>query len=96
LQEEVREALQESRRDPRKEHMHRGECATYTCRRKERGCEIDAKEESDKPRRVAMIERKPLSNCESSLVISWIGTRVERALIMNAYEPMVRWKVENP
>jgi hypothetical protein len=37
-----------------------------------------------------------LENCESSLVISWLGTGVARVLRMNASEPMVGWKDEHP
>jgi hypothetical protein len=32
----------------------------------------------------------------NSIVISWLGMRVARALRMNAYEPMVGWKEEHP
>jgi hypothetical protein len=32
----------------------------------------------------------------NSLVISWLGTGVARALRMNASEPMVGWKDEHP
>jgi hypothetical protein len=32
----------------------------------------------------------------NSLVISWLGTGVARALRMNASEPMVGWKGEHP
>ena len=41
-------------------------------------------------------EKEPLRNYESSLVISWLGTRVARVLRMNAYDPMVGWKGEHP
>jgi hypothetical protein len=33
---------------------------------------------------------------EISLVISWLGTGVARALRMNASEPMVGWRGEHP
>jgi hypothetical protein len=39
---------------------------------------------------------RTLENCESSLVISWLGTGVARVLRMNASEPMVGWKDEHP
>ena len=32
----------------------------------------------------------------NSLVISWLGMEVARALRMNAYEPMVGWKGKHP
>jgi hypothetical protein len=76
--------------------MHRGERATQICRRKEEGCELDAEEASDKPRRVVVTKRGSLRNDISSLVISWLGTGVARVLRMNASEPMVGWKGEHP
>jgi len=39
-----------------------------------------------------MIERDSLRNYKISLVISWLGTRVAKALIMNASRPTVGWK----
>jgi hypothetical protein len=33
---------------------------------------------------------------EISLVISWLGTGVDRVLRVNAYEPMVGWRDEHP
>jgi hypothetical protein len=32
----------------------------------------------------------------NSLVISWLGTRVERVLRINSSEPMVGWKEKHP
>ena len=76
--------------------MHRGEHATEICRRKEEGHELDVEEASDKPRRVAMTKRGSLRNDISSLVISWLGTRVARVLRMNSSEPKVGWKGKHP
>jgi hypothetical protein len=39
---------------------------------------------------------KILEKCESSLVISWLGTGVARVLRRNSFEPMVGWKDEHP
>ena len=44
----------------------------------------------------AEIEKESLRNCESSLVISWLGTGVARALRMNSSEPMAGWKGAHP
>jgi hypothetical protein len=44
----------------------------------------------------AVTEKEPLRNCKSSIVISWLGTGVARALRMNASEPTVGWKGEHP
>jgi hypothetical protein len=44
----------------------------------------------------AVIEKESLRNYKSSLVISWLGTGVARALRMNASEPMVGWRGEHP
>jgi hypothetical protein len=44
----------------------------------------------------AVTEKESLRNCKSSLVISWLGTGVARALRMNASEPTVGWKGEHP
>jgi hypothetical protein len=41
-------------------------------------------------------QERTLENCESSLVISWLGMGVARVLILNASEPMVGWKDEHP
>jgi hypothetical protein len=41
-------------------------------------------------------ERESLRIDINSLVISWLGTGVARALRMNLYEPMVGWKGEHP
>jgi hypothetical protein len=41
-------------------------------------------------------EKESLRNCESSLVISWLGTGVARVLRVNASEPMVGWKGAHP
>jgi hypothetical protein len=41
-------------------------------------------------------EKKSMRNCESSLVISWLGMGVARVLRVNAYEPMVGWKGAHP
>ena len=43
-----------------------------------------------------VIEKESLGNYKISLVISWLGTRVARALRMNASESMVGWKGEHP
>jgi hypothetical protein len=43
-----------------------------------------------------VIEKESLRNYEISLMISWLGMGVARALIMNAYEPTVGWRGEHP
>jgi hypothetical protein len=43
-----------------------------------------------------MNKERILENCESFLVISWLGMGVARVLRMNASEPMVGWKDEHP
>jgi hypothetical protein len=40
----------------------------------------------------AVIEKESLRNCKISLVISWLGMGVARALRMNASKPMVGWR----
>jgi hypothetical protein len=54
-------------------------------------CDLDAKEESAKLYRVAIIERVSLRVGVNSLVISWLGMGVARVIRMNASEPMVGW-----
>jgi len=44
----------------------------------------------------AVREKGYMRICKISLVISWLGTRVARALRMNASESMVGWKGEHP
>jgi hypothetical protein len=41
-------------------------------------------------------EKESMRNCESSLVISWLGMGVARVLRVNASEPMVGWKGTHP
>jgi len=43
-----------------------------------------------------MTEKKPLRNCEISLVISWLGMMVDRVIRVNSYEPMGGWKGTHP
>jgi hypothetical protein len=59
-------------------------------------CELDAEEASDKPHRVAVTERVFMRDGVNSLVISWIGMRVDRVLRMNSSKPMVGWKGTHP
>jgi hypothetical protein len=63
---------------------------------KQRTCELEAEEASDKPRRVVVTERGSLRNGMDSLVISWLGTGVARVLRVNSSEPMVGWKGAHP
>jgi hypothetical protein len=44
----------------------------------------------------AVIEKGSLRNFKISLVISWLGTGVTRALIMNSSKPTIGWKGEHP
>ena len=59
-------------------------------------CELDVEEASDKPHKFIVTERVSLRDGINSLVISWLGMGVARVLRMNAYEPMVGWKVSHP
>lgn len=43
-----------------------------------------------------MTERVSLRDGINSLVISWLGMRVSRVLIMNSSKPMVGWKGPHP
>jgi len=58
--------------------------------------ELDDEEESDKPRRDVVTERRSMINGIDFLVISWLGTGVAKVLRVNACEPMVGWKGEHP
>jgi hypothetical protein len=76
--------------------MHIGECATRICRRKEEDHKLDAKEASDKPHRVVVIERESLGNGIDSILISWLDTGMARVIRVNSSEPMVGWKGTHP
>jgi hypothetical protein len=43
-----------------------------------------------------VIEKEPLRNYKISLVISWLGTGVDRVLRVNASESTVGWKGKHP